>query len=298
MKTPNFFIVGAPRCGTTALYTYLRQHPDIFMPEAKEPHYFATDLGFSRAYSDRQKYLALFQEAENEQRIGEASVWNLYSTVASSGIKEFCPQARIIIMLRKPADMMYSLHSQSVFCDFEDITSFQEALEAEEQRKRGERIPKHVMDIKCLYYRETVKYTEQVRRYLEDFAPAQIKIVIYDDFKKDVARTYREVCQFLDVAPTFVPNFEVINDSRVRRSMALRRFIASPKVHQLGRVLLPGSLQQARRQLKGGLDHWNTKTAPRSPMSVELMKRLEDEFVPEIDRLSELLGRDLVGLWS
>src|SRR5438093_1590857 len=113
IRLPTFFIVGAPRCGTTALYTYLRQHPDLFLPENKEPHFFGSDLYHPGFVRNLDEYLSLFLEAGNKKRAGEASVWYLYSRNAAAEIMAFCPSARIIAMLRNPVDMMYSNYCQA-----------------------------------------------------------------------------------------------------------------------------------------------------------------------------------------
>lgn len=145
MKKPDFFIVGAAKCGTTAMYEYLKEHPEIFMPEdAKEPNYFGSDMNYKSSRLTEEQYLSLFSDAKNEKRIGEASVWYLYSKLAASEIKEFCPSARIIIMLRNPVDMLYSLHSELFYGADEDIEDFKTALNAEEVRKK-ERHKKEVI---------------------------------------------------------------------------------------------------------------------------------------------------------
>src|SRR5260370_18774468 len=102
IKSPDFFIVGAPRCGTTALYSYLRQHPDVFLPEYKEPHYFNTDMASGGAIRDKEKYLALFATAQDKQRVGEASVYYLSSPIPPQAIKDFCPTAMISIISSNP----------------------------------------------------------------------------------------------------------------------------------------------------------------------------------------------------
>ncbi|RLG08342.1 MAG: sulfotransferase, partial [Thaumarchaeota archaeon] len=109
MKKPNFFIVGAPKCGTHAMYTFLKAHPEIFMPERKEFQYFATDLVRGTQYElSEEEYLSYFRIAKDEKRLGEASTWYLYSKKAASNIKKFNPHAKIIVMLRHPIEMMYS----------------------------------------------------------------------------------------------------------------------------------------------------------------------------------------------
>ena len=182
MRKPNFFIVGAPRCATSAMNTYLKQHPEIFMAK-KESHFFATDLNAPHFTKDKDKYLALFSKAGDEKRIGEASVMYLYSRQAASKIKEFCPRARIIIMLRNPVDMMYTLHRHNVYHGSENLIDFEVALNAEKERKKGLRIPKNVRLVEGLFYRELAKYTQQVKRYLDVFGQENVFVVIYDEFK-------------------------------------------------------------------------------------------------------------------
>ncbi|MFQ5518600.1 MAG: sulfotransferase, partial [Mariprofundus sp.] len=143
MLKPDFFIVGAPKCGTTAMYTYLQAHPDIFMSEVKEPYYFCSDLGFHR-FRNEQEYLKLFSVASPQQRIGEASTWYLYSSQAAAAIHAFNTDARIIVMLRNPVDMMYSLYSHFLYIGSEETDSFEAALAAEEERKHGNCIPEGV----------------------------------------------------------------------------------------------------------------------------------------------------------
>ena len=141
MTLPNFFIVGAPKCGTTALYAYLAQHPDVFMSDPKEPHYFGSDLDFRyRRRPSDQQYRSYFAGAGDRRRIGEGSVWYLYSECAADEIGQAVPDARIIVMLRDPVEMIPSLHSQFVYNGHEDL-ALADALAAEEDRAQGRRIP-------------------------------------------------------------------------------------------------------------------------------------------------------------
>ena len=134
MKKPNFFIVGAAKCGTTSLYRYLRQHPDVFMPEQKEPNFFGSDLSYRFPRISQARYLSCFAKAKGETRIGEATTIYLYSEKAAEEIKAFSPEAKIIIMLRNPVDVLYSYHSQQLYSGNEDIPDFEEALRAEVDR--------------------------------------------------------------------------------------------------------------------------------------------------------------------
>ena len=161
MKRPDTFVVGAFKSGTTALYEYLRAHPQIFMCVPKEPMYFGADLTPRYRRMTEQEYLALFADAQPGQRAGEASPWYLYSHSAPAEIAHFAPDARIIVMLRNPVDVMHAQHGQLVFNRREDITDFAAALEAEPARRRGERIPGDAIRPEALYYRHSVHFAEQ-----------------------------------------------------------------------------------------------------------------------------------------
>src|SRR5687768_15406060 len=142
MRTPNFFIVGAPRCGTTSMYAYLRQHPEIYVSPHKEPHFFGSDLSpLPGAIREEELYRALFAGAGDRPRAGEASVWYLSSRKAASEIRAFAPEARILILLRAPHQMLESLHSLFLRTGNEDLPTLEEALAAEPERRRGQRIP-------------------------------------------------------------------------------------------------------------------------------------------------------------
>ena len=119
------------------MYQYLNPHPDIFFSRKKEPHFFAADITTPRKIADERAYLSLFEGAENQKRIGEASVLYLYSECAACEIKAFSPSARIIIMLRNPVEMMYSWYSERLYVGHEDIDDFESAIDAESDRRRG-----------------------------------------------------------------------------------------------------------------------------------------------------------------
>jgi hypothetical protein len=291
MRKPDFFLVGAPKCGTTAMYEFLSQHPEIYLPAKKEIHFFGTDL-YSPHYSrDLGAYLELFAGATNEKRVGEASVWYLYSRLASSEIKTFNSAANIIIMLRNPIDMAYSLHGHRLYINSEDIEDFGEALEAESDRKQGLRLPANPYPVAGLFYREVGRYSEQVKRYLDDFGK-QVKIILYDDFKADPDGTCQDLFSFLGVQSPFPVEISVVNASKRIRNRTLAALIDPPPaiVRKVGRVF---TSSERRQQLFKTVRELNTEHAPRRPLSPGLSKQLKAEFAPDVERLSELIGRDL-----
>lgn len=295
-RQPDFFIVGAPKCGTTAMNGYLRQHPQIFMPERKDITYFGSDLEFRQPRISLQEYLSLFRDANGASRIGEASAWYLYSKKAAEEIKPFSPSAKIIIMLRNPVDMLYAQHSQFLYNCNEDIASFEAALEAEAERKRGERIPQQSHFVEGLFYRETIKYAEQVERYFEVFGRNNVHVIVFDDFKRDTSAVYRETLAFLDVDASFQPQFRIINSNKSLRSRYLQELLVAPSP-LLVKILHKVTPHPLQGRLWMRLRKFNARYEDRPAMDPVLRRRLQIEFQPEVRRLADLLGRDL-SFWS
>lgn len=290
---PNFFIVGAPRCGTTAMYEYLRQHPDVFMPYRKEPVYFGSDLTKRRPHMTEDQYLALFRPGAGRKRLGEATVWYLYSQRAPAEIKAFSHDPRIIIMLRNPVDMMYSLHSQLFFSANEDLADFGEAIAAEEDRRHGRRMPPRARRPEGLQYRACGRYASHVRRYLEAFGPEAVHVIIYDDFSADAAGSYRRTLDFLDVDASFQADLSVVNQSKAPRSRWLQRLTYAPWFMRTTARLPKPMNHVIRRSLK----RLNFKEQPRTVLDPALRAALIREMAPDVAELGELIGRDL-SQWS
>ena len=300
MKQPSCFLVGAPKCGTTALCKYLNRHPDIFVPREKELRYFDRDLREVKKTLD--EYLSFFAEGEGKL-CGEGTPSYLYSQVAAKNIHAFNPEAKIIIMLRDPVTVMYAYHSQQLFNgSSENIQDFKLALDAEADRKMGKNIPTKCANPKKLFYREVVKFTFQVERYFNTFGREQVHAIVFDDFVQDTAKVYRETLQFLGVDPRFETYFDKKNSNKKVRNTTLQTLLKYPpaKVLEIGKVFVPLPPSMRRALLEGvkqKLKRFNTKHVPRPPLDPELRRSLQKEFAPEVERLSNLLGRDLTH-WS
>ncbi len=291
---PNLFIVGAPKCGTTSMSDYLGQHPDIFMSANKEPHFFGSDLRYNPGYiRDKEEYLALFTNARHEKIIGEASTWYLFSSQAAREIRDFSPDAHIIIMLRNPVEMIYSLHAQRLYDCNEDIPDFVGALAAEAERSQGLRRPKAFHGSLDVYlYREVGKYAQQVQRYLDIFGRERVHFILFDDLMKDTAAVFKQTCNFLGIDSTMRVNLSLKNQMKKHRLLSLGRFMRIPPTlaRMIFRVITPQSL---RRKLYDFIWNLNVKIEKRELMKPELADSLSTEFAPDVERLSNLLGRDL-----
>lgn len=304
MRKPDFFIVGAPKCGTTSIYDYLSQHPEIFMAK-KELHFFASDLitPWLKLADPQDTYLSYFTAAKNEKRLGDASVWHLYSEKAAYSIKKFCPTASIIILLRNPVDMLYSYHSFFYRLGKEDIANFEVALEVEDERKQGLRLPKWLYNnnigeffpVEGLFYREVVKYSSQVKRYLECFGRENVHVIIFDDLKKNTAEVYKQTLIFLEVTDNFEPEIKVKNPGLRRRvrSETLRKVVRNPVSLWLVKTLNPQLNEGFFSKLLALWGRLNNRYEPLPPIDHELRMQLQKEFLPEIEQLSQLLDRDL-----
>ncbi len=281
------------------MHEHLRRHPCIFMPDFKEPSYFCTDLDsgspadgliFTR---DLEAYLALFRPAIDGQIAGEASPFYLYSRDAAERIAAFRPDARIIIMLRDPADMIRYLHARRYFVGSEDIERFEDALNAEPARKRGERLPPDVWNIKGLYYREVGRYAEQVGRYLALFPAHQVKVIIFEEFRRDPAGTYRVVSRFLGVEPDHDLRVRPVNPSLGVRSPRLHRLLLTPVIRKGFRRIASPRLRRIARSL---IERVNA-TPQRPPFDPALRAQLQAEFRTDVERLEELIGRNVTSIW-
>ncbi|MDC0711358.1 sulfotransferase [Stigmatella sp. ncwal1] len=278
MIKPNFFMVGAPRCATTSMYTYLKQHPEIFLSLLKEPLYFGSDLTRQPlAITDEASYLSLFAGAGDAKVIGEGSVFYIMSKRAPDELKAFSPAARILIMLRDPVNMMHSLHSMYLRTGNEALEDFEDALEAEAARAQGQRLPPRCYFPEGLQYRSVARYAEPVERFFRTFGRERVHVLIFEDLVRDTAGEYRRTLEFLGVDSH--PPVEL----NVDKATALIR----PTVLKQMRAATP----EVRKKLKTVGD---THRGPRSkPLSASLQARLHEELRPDVERLSSLLGRDV-----
>jgi hypothetical protein len=291
MPRPDFFVVGAFKSGSTALYDGLRRHPQIFMPFHKEPLYFGDDLTRRYGRMSLDDYMRLFKDAATGQRVGEASTWYLYSTSAAREIRDFSVDAQIVVILRNPVDVMYAQHNQLIFNVIEDIPDFKQALDAEPDRRAGRRIPPGPINVENLFYRHSVQFAEQLERYFAVFGRDKVHVMLTDDLRRDGAGTMHSLLEFLGVDPSLAAPPPNSNENRRVRSPLVQRLIFAPK------LLLPLAPFLRRfplvRSVRTRMLEMNSEAKPRPPMDPALRLELIVEFTPEIERLGKLIGRDL-----
>ncbi len=300
-RVPEFFVVGHHKSGTTALYEMLRRHPQLYLPDVKEPRWFDTDLHalFGRAEAERlpqtfAAYLELFAAAAPEQRLGEASPSYLRSKVAAQAIAAVQPAARCIAILREPASFVRSMHLQMVQDHVEQELDLRRALAAEHRVRAGQAVNR---------YSDHVDYVAQLRRFHAAFPREQVLVLIYDDFRADNEGTVCQVLRFLAVDDSVpVPALEA-NPTVAVRSPRLDRTLSrlygdrgpvARAVKGAVRTVVPQRTRSgAMRALRRGVVY-TRPAAPDEALAAELRER----FRGQVEATSEYLGRDLVSLWG
>jgi hypothetical protein len=282
-RIPDFFIVGAGKSGTTSLYQYLIQHPSVFMPLNKEPHFFAERPGFTPLFKDLESYLSIFAACPEGAVAGEASTSYLPSPTAAHRIHEVQPKARIIMVLRNPVDRAYSLYWYNRK-RFKETLSFEDALAAEEERARK---PKRLLSFRI--YVESGMYYEQVMRYLRTFGNDSVKVYLFEDLKIDGGAICRSTFQFLGVDPDFpVDTDRIHNPSGEYKYKILGRTLRG---HFPGRSIVRKLTPRRLRHRMNDLMDRNLLKPPE--MNPDTRAALVERFRQDVERLQSLLNRDL-----
>ena len=303
---PNLFIVGQPKSGTTALHQFLGQHPEIYMSSIKEPHFFCADFhlesdrfyGKQRFFDLRNEsaYLQLFSKAKDVKIAGESSTNYLYSQVAAEKIHNFNPDAKIIIILREPANFLYSLHSHYVKFTEENEPDFLTALALETRRKQEQFLSSRVTSPSYLYYSQRVQYYQQVKRYCDRFSPEQIKVIIFEEFKSENERIFREVLEFLGVESSFTPEYAAVNVNKEVKFKVINDLINSPLVKNISKNILSQEFNDFVRDNIVEKFLWHQ--APKSKIPEEIKLKLMHQYQTEVTKISELLDQDLLTKWG
>ncbi len=284
-RRPNFFIVGAPKAGTTSMYSYLAQHPDVYLCPVKEPNHFSFEsISNQELYYEpsliesEQEYLDLFRAVRGESAIGEASVSYLYYEEACLRLAAFAPDARILIFLRNPVDRAFSHFMMDRRLGLVD-EEFEEIVDAGRDSVAT-----------ALYYQQYVSlglYTSQVRRYLQAFGPHRVCITFFEDLQRDPLASARRIFHHLGVDTGFEPDVErVYNPYREPRNRVIAALYGNRRLRGLGKTLLSGPIAT---RLKNSL----LPKAAKPTVDERTRARLTETFRPDIEALEELTGRSL-----
>lgn len=299
MPLPNFFIIGAAKCGTTSLAQYLEQHPEVFICPTKEPNYFALtgrklphtgpaspavlrQLIYADTVTDFDQYQALFHGVKNEKAVGEASVRYIYYPESAGRIRQAVPNARLVAVLREPVSRLYSHYCMNVQYQLEPL-GLLDAVAAEPERRAAN----WGWD---WHYVNMGLYARQLRHYFQTFDREQIKVFLYDDFVARPREVYADICRHIGVDPGFVPDMS--QRGKVPywpKHRGLDRWLHWP--HQIrpgvGRFI-PRWLP---RSVVSRLEEWNSAPIPK--LDKETQRQLAPNFHQDARELEELLGRKI-----
>jgi|SRR5215217_5215722 hypothetical protein len=305
MTMPNFLIIGAQKSGTTSLYEYLKQHPQIYMSPLKEPRFFAfegekpTFVGpgdqdlYKDVVSDLEDYRALFQGVSKETAIGEASVVYLYFPRTPERIRHHIPDVKLIAVLRNPIERAYSAFLHLTRDRKEPLSDFASALQAEDERRQNNWGP-------IWHYKQVGLYHAQLERYYDAFEPEQIRVYLHEDLSNNPSEMLEDIFGFLGVDDTFVPDVrQRHNVSSVPangRWYAMYTFLQSQNpVKAVVRPFLPRALRRRLFTQVYGRISTSAQDQPvtKLPLPVEVRRQLTETFRDDILRTQGLIGRDL-----
>jgi hypothetical protein len=269
----NFFIVGAPKCGTTAWFEYLRSHPDIFIPEVKEPSFFALDFPGEALVRSEAEYAQLFADGGGAKILGDASTDYLFSKAAASAIRDYNKDAKILILIRLQEEYLPSVHNEHLRLFWEEIGDFEKAWGLSGKRS-PETIPSVCPVPEMLDYQAMGRFDEQVGRYLDAFPARQLLVVRFEDWVADPRAAYRQILDFLEVEDDGRADFPRVNEGLSYRSRGLVRLLTFP----------PPLLRKLTRVIKGvtGLRAETVYAAVRKTIGLMSAPGYKKQISPEL----------------
>lgn len=285
VRRPNFFIVGAPKCGTTALSEYLREHPQVCFSSPKEPNYFASDIRTRHEVKSEVDYLNCFCHATAQHKIlAEGTVHNLQSRVAILRILDFSPGAKFLVIVRNPIELAHSWHSECRYNFGETEKSFERAWRLVEVRRTGRNVPWGCPDRKLLDYADVASLGSQLERISSLVAPENIKIMLFDDLKTNPKIFYEDVLLFLGLKSDGREFFPRINE---------RKAVRYPAIMELSHLVAKAKRKLGIQTRLGILEQLNVRRTGYSEISEEFKRELILYFESEILKVEKLLKRDL-----
>ena len=278
---PNFFIVGAPRAGTTALYEYLQGTPGVFLPKIKELNYFSQSIDkkyFLIAVRDKKKYLNYYKNVSNEIAVGDCSPSYLRDILAPNLIHDVNPDAKIIIMLRNPIERAFS-HYLTLIAYGTITASFNQAIKDGIMGKNEY----------CKRIINSGLYYEQVKRYCDTFGKNQVQIFIFEEFVKDMQKGVKKILDFLGVKndPPSSIDDGMINKFALPKSKLMAMALRNNKLRKIARKTIPNSFLLKLSILI------QAKDTEKPEISLEDRKLLEDFYRPDVLKLEDFLNKKM-----
>lgn len=295
MRRPNFFLLGAPKSGSTALFSYLSGHPQVFFPRLKEPRFFAEDFGAFREITGLLSYEKLYADVPpNARAIGDGSPWYLCSEKAIPAIRKYSPEARAIVIFRNPLEMLPSLHNQFLFSFKENEKDLKRAWYQQESRSSGQNIPPSHPAPALLQYGQLTRFGDQFERLTDAWPRHAIHVVLFDDFRNETRSEYVKVLEFLGLDDDGKSDFPVINEASQYRHQNVGWILRSP-TSPISKSIRFLRDRTGLRSTGWLAPFYKRNRKPRGKVSLEKSFRAElvDFYRDDVAKLGKLINRDL-----
>lgn len=295
----DFFLVGAARCGTTSLYNHLSSNQEIFLPNVKEPNFFsdvsspkAEDYetpDFNNKYhakiiTSKAVYDSLYKEAQNEQIKGDTSPSYLWDKTVAKKIYDYNPKAQIIISLRHPVDRAYSHYIMNYFTGVDTFKTFKEALDA----------PDNLVWGSCNQYLEMSMYYEQLKAYYDTFPKEQIKVIVYEDWTKDIETNINDLFKFLGVNNSNNQISSKVQHNKIKpiKNIGFLNFLRKNGIKRFIKKIIN---QDQVDRLKSRFFENNNEI---KKLDIETRTLLSSQFKEDIKNLSQLTNINFAKKWD
>jgi Sulfotransferase domain len=293
---PSFFVVGAPRCGTTSLSRALTQHPQISFSKPKETHYLLLAPAELSDDELRALYISLHHKELGPQHeaIGDGSVSYLYAGEAIRQALRFDERARFIVTVRNPVDMLPSYHARMVYTLDENVSDFAQAWALQTHRAAGQHVPRRCRDARLLQYGEVGRLGAHIERLFEVAGRDRCLVVVFDDFVSEPRSVYRKVLEFVGVEDDGRTRFPHKAENRGFASPWLQQFVMNPPPWAVRLVeVANGTIIRRMKRVRRRLKRFNTVRQERPKLQDGMRETLRDHFADDVRKLSALLDRDL-----
>jgi hypothetical protein len=293
---PNLFLVGSPKCATTALSTYLSEHPDIFFSHPKEPNYFNTDFSkkHRRFYNEKEYINTCLKDYSNEKYAAEGTVWYLYSNKALENIKHFNKDAKIIAIIRDPAELLYSLHSTLLKSAQENIKSFSNAWNITLKQKENRNVPVTCRDVKLLMYHEIGAQGKHIKKLFSLYKKENIFVTNFNHVTQSTKETLKNIYEFLEIKPYSLEEYNDINSNEEVKSAKVSYLLG-----ELGRNNFLYNLKRRIGLKKGSIfikpiQKFNLIKKDRPPLNNDLKNEILNYFSEDKEILKTVVDEQLI----
>ncbi len=294
----DFFVVGAARSGTTSFYNYLAQHPQVFLPKVKECNYFSSVESLDpevynepvegkqyhmKIINSLSVYESLFKNAVSNKLKGEVSPSYLWDANSAKRISEHNPNAKIIISLRNPIHRAYSHYLMHYNTGYEEQSSFEDAINA---------IKNNIWGGGNLYL-EMGLYYEQVKRYFDYFEPKNIKVLIYEDWIKDIDGYINQVYEFLELDQFH--DFDLNKNHNKTAAIKNRKLINFFRQKKIKKVLNKVLSDEVKDKIK---TNFFSKNGEKDALNEQTIINLKKYFIADVENLEKLIQISLLKKWQ